>query len=616
MQEELDEGRYPFGNNLTKRFVSEGGECVLYSPRKVSGHGEVTLVDYMGGDDTIEMVATAGRMRKIFPEKISQADFLGYLAEHGIHRPFKFGQLKYSFVAPIEVAFEFVYDPNGTGNEYSGRYSDMLDTADVPDAMDIYKTIGRQYSGRDCDCDIIAESFQKMREKSVRNYRRLLELGLARELARGGLGTDNDTKFFWKIDILSLSQLVKRVGDYPNSIGEMRKPYIKDVAKIAESVFPNTWKALTGKERRIYSLTLPRDNEVVDGNLKELPWRENFTRRVTNLSLEEILFVPKKFLGHGELQVFDYMGNDNSLAEAARTSYGKGTKKVHDNVNLIRSLVRDEHTTPTEMAEVAFINKVPVFVDPRQAGRHRTLDFHGFMGYVPKGDEFYMPPDEELQAQDSKNRQGRAGLLEEGKRNEIAQIFKDTLDSQLEVAGELRKQGCPEEFIRDMKGVFFYTIISRTGDPHNFANYLKLRLDAHAQKEIREQAQLVAEIYERAFFETFRAQKDYKIDSERFSRMELEQLGSLIKSGALVSDSRIIEELYNRFTPSEISGIVNELSERILIGPRQPKGENIDANNLDLYSGREWIVTKQTEEKELGREGMGFQRKLKRILGQ
>jgi len=119
------------------------------------------------------------------------------------------------------------------------------------------------------------------------------------------------------------------------------------------------------------------------------------------------------------------MGDDSSFAQAARTSYGKGTKKLQDDKNLIKSLIRDLHTTPIEMAELAFESKSPVFSDPRQLGRHRTLEQHGFMGYTPIGSQFYFPSDSEFKHQDRLNRQGRGKEMSPEEREIAAQSAGD-----------------------------------------------------------------------------------------------------------------------------------------------------------------------------------------------
>src|SRR5271154_2373992 len=136
------------------------------------------------------------------------------------------------------------------------------------------------------------------------------------------------------------------------------------------------------------------------------------TRRATVPELEEILYQPIPVLDHGFVRVIDYMGDDNAVVQAARVSYGRGTKKVSEDRGLIRYLMRHWHTTPFEMAEIKFHVKLPVFV-ARQWIRHRMASINEYSArYSVLDKEFYLPRPEDLAAQSSTNRQGRGSILD------------------------------------------------------------------------------------------------------------------------------------------------------------------------------------------------------------
>ena len=397
---------------------------------------------------------------------------------------------------------------------------------------------------------------------------------MTRELARSVLGIDNDTRFYWKMDLFSLAQFVrkqKRMTHITRRVGN----YIDIIDNLAFSVSPDAWKALIDDGKGIdssVSLTMPRDYEVVDGHLSPSSWKPQETKRVTVPALEEKLFEISTFLDYGEFQVVDYMGDDSSFAQAARTSYGKGTKTLQDDKNLIKSLTRDLHTTPIEMAELAFESKSPVFVDPRQFGRHRTLDNHGFMGYTPIGNQYYHIPNNEFKHQDRLNRQGRGKEMSEEDREKAKRLLENTFEVELQTVESLEEINAPEWIIREAKGVGFYTKRSRTGDTHNLSHGLMLRLDAHAQKEIRDLAGKIAEAYKLHTPASYEAFENYILNGMRLSEKEIE----LIKKNRMLTD--------------------------------------IDLENLDTYKGVGFIIPVDKDDpskgKTLSREGQLFKKKL------
>jgi thymidylate synthase (FAD) len=541
----------PYGINATKRSVSEGGEDLLFKELDVANHGSVTLIDYLGSDDVIERVATAGHGRRIFPEESSQRDFLSHIAEIGIRRPFSFGQMKFLVEGPIQMAeHDPVYEKDGSKNEYSGRYSVMIDSAYVPSPEELVDLGWAQNLEQATQINGILTS---VRQRSKDDYQEMLKQGLTRELARGVLGSNNDTKFIWKIGLGSLVSQVDREEFREDAMGVgVQSPYYDRFAEIAASVFPNSWNALrepSVKSRLWQGLSMPTDDVVVDGSLNLAEWEPSSTKRIVVEPMEALLFENIPYLHNGEFQVFDYMGDDDALAEAARTSYGRGTTKAQGNKGLIRSLIRDAHTSPIEMAQISWMIKGPEFSDPRQAGRHRTLSFAGFMDQIAKGDTAYIPDMEELQKQDLKNRQGRAGALSDGARDFVSKTYHENVAEQVRAVNELRAHNAPEELIRGMKGVCFNTRISRTGDLHNIAHYLRLRDHGHAQHEIREAAKLVGQAYKSLAPVAHQAQLDYNIEGERFSRMEMEMLSGMIEKGMPQYGDNIYELDLMRYAP-------------------------------------------------------------------
>ena len=149
------------------------------------------------------------------------------------------------------------------------------------------------------------------------------------------------------------------------------------------------------------------------------------TRRVTVPALEESLYKPFKVLDHGFIRIVDYMGDDNAVVQAARVSYGTGTKQVREDRGLIRYLMRHRHTTPFEMCEIKLHVKLPIFV-ARQWVRHRTANINEYSArysYLDK--EFYVPEPEHLATQSSTNRQGRGAVLEGQEAAKVLQILRE-----------------------------------------------------------------------------------------------------------------------------------------------------------------------------------------------
>jgi len=225
------------------------------------------------------------------------------------------------------------------------------------------------------------------------------------------------------------------------------------------------------------------------------------TRRATVPALEAILYEPLPVLDHGFVRVVDYMGDDAAIVQAARVSYGRGTRKVSEDQGLINYLMRHRHTTPFEMCEIKYHVKLPIFV-ARQWIRHRTANVNEYSArYSILDNEFYVPPPEHLAAQATTNRQGRGAVVE----GDAAQRVLDLLrrDAERAYAGyaellnedesgaplDPTRPGLARELARINLSLSFYTQWYWKTDLHNLLHFLSLRADPHAQHEIRAYAE-------------------------------------------------------------------------------------------------------------------------------
>jgi thymidylate synthase (FAD) len=269
---------------------------------------------------------------------------------------------------------------------------------------------------------------------------------------------------------------------------------------------------MTAKDR----LTAAQQAEIA-----ELSRQSAGTRRATVPALEEILYRPLPVLDHGFVRVIDYMGDDAAVVQAARVSYGRGTKKVQEDAGLLRYLLRHKHTTPFEMCEIKYHVKLPIFV-ARQWIRHRTANVNEYSGrYSILDREFYVPAPEHLAAQSSANRQGRGAVLEGEEAAETLAILKrdseqayddyerllnERADGSVIDAG---RQGLARELARMNLPVNFYTQWYWKCDLHNLLHFLMLRADPHAQYEIRAYAEVMLETLRRWVPLTCQAFEDY-----------------------------------------------------------------------------------------------------------
>ncbi len=230
------------------------------------------------------------------------------------------------------------------------------------------------------------------------------------------------------------------------------------------------------------------------------------TLRTVAPELEDILYQPLGVLDHGFVRVVDYMGDDAAIVQAARVSYGRGTKSVRNDAGLIGYLMRHRHSTPFEMCEIKYHVKLPVFV-ARQWIRHRTANVNEYSArYSILDREFYIPAPEHLAAQSESNRQGRGDVLEGDEaawvldtlKQDAAQAY-DHYEAMLNEGegADPDKQGLARELARMNLPLNVYTQWYWKVDLHNLFHFLALRADPHAQYEIRVFAEAMMETVKR-----------------------------------------------------------------------------------------------------------------------
>ncbi len=236
----------------------------------------------------------------------------------------------------------------------------------------------------------------------------------------------------------------------------------------------------------------------------------------------------------GFVRLVDVMGDDSSIVQAARVSYGAGTKKVHEDRGLIRYLIRHQHWTPIEMVEFKFHVKIPVFV-ARQWIRHRTANVNEVSArYTEMKDEMYLPPLQHISAQSKDNKQGRElQSFPEDVANDIQAIINESNERQYDVYQKLLELGVARELARTVLPVGHYTEWYWKIDLRNLMNFLALRLDPHAQWEIRVYAEAMAEIVKQVVPIAWEAFEDYILHSSHLSRYETEIVKEIVKNSSL-----------------------------------------------------------------------------------
>jgi thymidylate synthase (FAD) len=245
------------------------------------------------------------------------------------------------------------------------------------------------------------------------------------------------------------------------------------------------------------------------------------TLRAVSEGMEAHLYKAHEVLDHGFVRVIDYMGNDAAIVQAARVSYGAGTKKVNDDSGLIRYLMRHWHSTPFEMCELKLHVKLPIFV-ARQWIRHRTANVNEYSArYSIMDREFYIPEPQHLAAQSTVNNQGRGAVLEGAEAARVLEILKSdaarSYDHYEAMLCQDGQQGLARELARMNLPANIYTQWYWKVDLHNLFHFLRLRADAHAQYEIRIYAEAIAKVVADWVPVAYGAFEDYRMGGTTLS---------------------------------------------------------------------------------------------------
>lgn len=258
-------------------------------------------------------------------------------------------------------------------------------------------------------------------------------------------------------------------------------------------------------------------------------------------ALDEILGKPFPVLNDGFVRVVDYMGSDQSIVQAARVSYGKGTKKVHQDRGLIRYLLRHRHTTPFEMCEIKFHLRVPMDCW-RQWIRHRTANINEYSTrYSLAIDATQTTEPDQWRTQSSSNRQGSEGFIDEKTGEELSNDENKLHNMSREIYNKRIEMGIAREQARKDLPLATYTEAYWKIDLHNLLHFISLRMDPHAQYEIREYSKTIGyEIVKKWMPLVWEAFEDYRLGSEEFSKIELDIL-ALINSGNM-TDANVLAE--------------------------------------------------------------------------
>jgi len=302
---------------------------------------------------------------------------------------------------------------------------------------------------------------------------------------------------------------------------------------ITKFVYRRSWKSNINNIKlyfkdSIYLLKMTL-SEQQKKEIKDQQAQQNTTKRVTSSELEKILYEAIPVLDHGFVRVIDYMGDDSSIVQAARVSYGKGTKKVSTDSGLIKYLMRHRHSTPFEMCEIKYHVKLPIFV-ARQWIRHRTANVNEYSArYSILDKEFYLPSKENLAAQSKSNRQGRGELINGEQADNILNILKKDAE-QTYANYELmlnekydgttikeNNKGLARELARMNLTLNTYTQWYWKTDLLNLLSFLSLRADIHAQYEIRVYANIMIDFLKKWVPITFEAFMDYRVGGMELS---------------------------------------------------------------------------------------------------
>ena len=282
------------------------------------------------------------------------------------------------------------------------------------------------------------------------------------------------------------------------------------------------------------------NKKLQERELNQLRKKTHTTLRATVKNIENILYKKFNVLDHGFVRVIDYMGDDSSIVQAARVSYGKGTKKINQDKSLINYLLSHRHSTPFEMNEIKLHIKLPIFV-ARQWIRHRTANVNEYSArYSILDREFYMPKPEHFQAQSKSNNQGREISLDNSEMKSKLKILKENSNKNFDnysfllnedESGNIinpKNQGIARELARMTLPLNTYTQWYWKIDLHNLMHFLSLRFDPHAQYEIRVYAEVMLKILQKWVPLTFDAFCKHRMHSFTISSQGINYIKSII----------------------------------------------------------------------------------------
>tara|TARA_B100000242_G_C43023550_1_gene476489 strand:- start:684 stop:1604 length:921 start_codon:yes stop_codon:yes gene_type:complete len=298
----------------------------------------------------------------------------------------------------------------------------------------------------------------------------------------------------------------------------------------------------------------------IEKEIQEVRDKSFLTRRVTVKNLENILYKKFSVLDHGFVRLIDYMGDDSSIVQAARVSYGKGTKKISQDKGLINYLLSHRHSTPFEMNEIKLHIKLPIFV-ARQWIRHRTANVNEYSArYSVLDNEFYIPEKRNIKSQSKINNQGRDSEVKNS--DQIKKMLLTNSKKNFEIYNLLlnedkhgnvitkEKEGIARELARMVLPLNTYTQWYWKIDLHNLMHFLSLRFDKHAQYEIRVYAELILKIMKKWVPHTYDAFVKYRLSGMSFSKDGLIYLKKLLNGAKKIStnvsprEKREIDEIF------------------------------------------------------------------------
>src|SRR6056297_386367 len=291
--------------------------------------------------------------------------------------------------------------------------------------------------------------------------------------------------------------------------------------------------------RRMNAMT--DDAQTPEEEIAALRAETRPTLRATSPGMEAHLYTPIPVLDHGHIRVIDYMGDDAAICQAARVSYGRGTKSVSNDEGLIRYLMRHWHSTPFEMCEVKLHVKLPVFV-ARQWIRHRTANVNEYSArYSILDREFYIPAPDALAAQSTTNNQGRGEALSGDEAERVLRILRDDAmrcyDNYEAMISDEGQQGLARELARMNLPANIYTQWYWKVDLHNLLHFLRLRADTHAQYEIRVYADAICAIVADWVPAAFRAFEDYRMGGVQLSGKGVEVIRRRLAGEAVTQEN-------------------------------------------------------------------------------